>query len=270
MSPLRIGMIGFGAMAQQLSELVSENAPHIQVVGVLTREEPSARAPGGVTREPMFLPTLDDLLTLRPQLVVECAGHQALGNYGPIVLSSGTDLLVASVGALADASVEAALLASARAGQAVLRIPAGALGGLDVLAAARLAGAMSVVYTSKKGVRAWRGTAAEQMIDLDTVKGPTTFFEGNARSAATAFPQNANVAAAVALAGAGFDKTSVHLMVDPGADGNRHDIHAWGEFGEIRVSVKGNTLPANPKTSILAAYSLFRSLTNLSSNIVVG
>jgi aspartate dehydrogenase len=144
------------------------------------------------------------------------------------------------------------------------------LGGLDVLGAARFAGLQSVRYISRKGVKAWRGTLAEKLIDLGSVTEPTAFFEGNARSAALAFPQNANVAAAVALAGVGFAQTQVTLMVDPAATGNRHSISASGGFGEFEISVTGNTLPSNPKTSALAAYSLVRTLANLNASVVVG
>jgi aspartate dehydrogenase len=267
---MNVALIGFGAMGQRLCELLLRHAPQIRVVGVLTRGEPSAAATGLLPASTTLASTLDELLALRPKVVVECAGHVALRAHGPAVLASGTDLLIASVGALADAEFEARLAASARAGGAALRIAPGALGGLDVLAAARFAGLRSVVYTSRKAVAAWRGTAAEGMIDLERIDGPSVFFEGTARQAASAFPQNANVAAAVALAGAGFEETRVRLVADPGATGNRHDIEARGDFGAIDVSVTGQVLADNPKTSVLAAHSLMRSLVNLSSAVVIG
>jgi predicted dinucleotide-utilizing enzyme len=49
---------------------------------------------------------------------------------------------------------------------------------------------------------------------------------GAVAQAALACPMNANVAAAVALAGAGFEKTTIELVADPAAGGNRNQIVA--------------------------------------------
>ena len=95
------------------------------------------------------------------------------------------------------------------------------------------------------------------------------FYTGDARSAALMFPKNANVAAVVALAGVGFERTMVRLTANPAATGNRHRIQACGGFGEIDVAILGKTLPENPKTSMLAPYSLVRSLRDLSGSFVV-
>lgn len=256
-------------MSQSLCQLLAVHAPLVQVVKVLVRpESPSAslQLPEGAT----FVFSTDELLAAPLDLVVECAGHSALKSIGPAVLSSGTDLLIASVGALADASVEKLLTLAVKNSGAKLRIPSGALGGLDVLGAAKLAGIDSVVYSSRKHPSAWKGTPAEKILDLNTVKEAVTFFTGDARSAALNFPQNANVAAAVAMAGIGFEKTQVTLTADPSAFGNTHLIHAQGTFGEISVTINGKTLASNPKTSMLAPLSLVRCLLNINASIVIG
>lgn len=265
---MRIGLIGFGAIGRTLYKMIGEHAPAVTVIGVMERaelqEQVSALVPGIAV-----LSDVDALMALQPELVIECAGHAGLNASGPSVLRAGADLLVASVGALADQSLEASLRMAAMQGGGKIRIPAGALGGLDVLGAARFAGLETVIYTSNKAPRAWKGTPAEDMIDLDKLTEATLFYTGDARAAALMFPQNANVAAATALAGLGFERTLVHLRADPAATGNRHRIQANGLFGEIDVTILGKTLPENPKTSMLAPYSLIRSLANLTNTIVV-
>jgi aspartate dehydrogenase len=259
----KVALIGFGAIGRTLAEALAKH-PDLVLAGTLEREGIAVEAPPGtrsVTR-------VADLLQLAPDVVVECAGHQALREHGATVLNAGVDLVVASVGALADPALEAELRVAAT-GKARVLIPAGAIGGLDVLGAAKHAGIDRVDYVGRKAPKAWRGTPAERLVDLDRVAEAQVFFEGDARRAALEFPQNANVVAAVALAGLGFEKTRVRLMVDPGVSTNQHAVSAIGPFGEIQVQVTARTLTQNPKTSMLAPYSLVRTLRNLADAIAV-
>lgn len=263
---LRIGLIGFGAIGQTIADAL-RSEPGLVLVGVLGRERTvesiGAELPDGVRATAR----LSELLSLRPDVIIECAGHQALREYGATVLTSGIDLVVASVGALADAALEAELRAAATGAR--LLVPAGAIGGLDVLGAAKHAGLERIDYTGRKAPKAWRGTPAEKLVDLDRITEAQVFFEGDARTAALQFPQNANVVAAVALAGAGFERTRVRLVADPNVDANQHAVTAKGMFGEIRIEVTARTLPRNPKTSMLAPYSIVRTLRNLADGISV-
>lgn len=263
---MRVGIIGYGAIGATLRQVLAEAGA--AVVSVLVRPASEDKARAAV--EPNIAVTTDfeAFAATRPNVVAECAGHDGLRSHGARTLEAGFDLVIASVGALADRPTEAMLRAAAAQGGRMI-VPAGALGGLDALGAARAAGLKRVRYTSRKAPKAWRGTKAEGMIDLDQVGEPAAFFSGTAREAALSFPQNANVVAAAALAGLGFDATQVVLMADPHTPGNRHLLEADGPFGEISVSVLARTLPQNPKTSMLAPYSLARAILNLHERVVV-
>jgi aspartate dehydrogenase len=166
------------------------------------------------------------------------------------------------VGALATPGLLERLKAAAVRGRAKLILPAGAVAGIDAIRAARLAGLDSVEYLSRKPPLAWRGTPAEKSVDLEGLREAATFYDGNAGEAARNYPQNANVAATVALAGLGLEATRVKLVADPAARGNRHEITASGAFGRLEIAIEGRPLPGNPKTSMLAALSLLRLIEN--------
>jgi aspartate dehydrogenase len=269
-APARVGvaLIGYGAIGRVVADALHK-VDGLTLVGLLVREGSLQRLAAEASEGVVVTSRAEELLANAPQLVVECAGHAALHMHAEALLRGGADLLIASVGALADASLESRLARAAVAGGSRMLIPAGALAGLDALGAARLAGLDRVDYTGRKAPAAWRGTRAERVIDLDRVTTPTVFFEGSARQAALEYPQNANVVAAVAIAGLGFDRTRVRLIVDPGEARNQHGVSASGAFGELSTTVVAQTLSNNPKTSMLAPWSLVRTLQNLVAAVSV-
>jgi len=260
---MKIGIIGCGAIGQRLCELLPRAVPEATLVAVAEREEAHAALRERLDSKILLVSSANELIEAGVTLAIECAGHAALRQFGPPLLGKGVDLLVVSVGALADAPTESLLRAAAMDGCAQIRIPSGAAGGLDVLATARIAGLERVAYRCVKPPTAWKGTPAQTMLDLASLSSATVFYSASAREAARLFPQNANFAAAVALAGMGFDDTTVELCADPAATRNTHSVHATGVFGDISVRIDGVSLAANPKTSLLTPFSVVRTLMNL-------
>lgn len=263
-SPLKIALIGLGAIGQGLCEALAAEPGRALVTGALVT--PRARAAEGAI--PPLFTTLEALLATAPQVVVECAGASALDAFAEPVLRSGRDLLIASVGALADPQRHARLLDAAERGGSRLLVSAGAIGGLDHLAAARRCGLQRVRLRSSKPPAAWRGTAAQARVDLDVVRTPTRFFSGSARAAATLYPSNANVAATLALATLGFDATEVELVVDPGLQANLHEVEAEGRAGRVALRFEGRA-SANPRTSLVTAFALADALMKRSSTLAL-
>lgn len=257
---MKIGLIGKGAIAQHAANAIRARG-HL-VHAVLVR-------PDSVQQDPnLFVGSVHEL-TAQADLVIECAGHQSLATFGPQVLAQGIDMITVSIGALADEQVVVALETAARKSRARLHLASGAIGALDCLSAAATGRLDRVTYVGRKPPQGWKGSAAEDKLNLDGLTGAETHFNGTARRAALSYPKNANVAAAVALAGVGFDETQVQLIADPSISRNIHEIEAEGEFGQFHFRISGNSLPDNPRSSALAAMSVVAKLDQLSEPIAM-
>jgi aspartate dehydrogenase len=263
-----VGLIGYGGIAQDVVAALRAHGAGATIVGALCRPGRATKARAALPEIPI-VEALTELLACGPKVVAEVAGQQAVNDYGVEVLSRGVDFLVISIGALAERGLLDRLQTAAREGHSRLLLPAGAIGGIDAIAAMRVGGLNMVRYRSRKPPAAWRGSPAEKVADLDNLKTRTVLYRGHAGEAALLYPQNANVAAAVALAGVGFDNTEVELVADPDAPGNVHEIEAEGVAGRFAISLQGKPSRTNPKTSALAALSVARALINLDAAIVI-
>ena len=261
---MRIAIIGVGAIGRYVAAKASEHGHDI--AALLLRPGSNAALPPGLAA----IPAVDSVAALPNDLdqVLECAGHAALRSYGPEILRKGTGLTTVSLGALADQGLHDELLQAASDGGSTLHLASGAIGALDCLRAARIGKLHSVTYTGRKPPQGWQGSPAEAKLNLaGLASGAVTHFNGNARTAATEYPKNANVAAAVALAGVGFDATRVELIADADISDNVHEIQAAGEFGSFRFEIRGRALPDNPRSSALAAMSVISSLEHQTNRI---
>lgn len=262
---MKLGIIGAGAMAATLLEGLQRETARLDGIFCLssTRSLETAKARLASYMWPSTVSDrLNDLLEAMPDFVVEAAGQDAVRLYGAKILEAGIDFGITSVGALTDDCLHASLLQAARSSGAQLHILPGAVGGVDILSAARASGIDEVIYTSYKPPSAWKQTDAETVVDLDRLTEPFTFFIGSARLASSSYPKNANVAATIALAGIGLDKTIVRLIADPTIDKNIHELRFTSACANASIRIEGNPSPDNPKTSQTAGYSLVRFVLN--------
>ena len=263
---MNIGIIGTGAIGSYVRQTVL--AQGHQVGALFFRAENLAQRAKAFP-DTTCVANVDDLPD-DLELMIDCAGHTALTRLGPPLLRHGLDLITVSLGAMAVPGLAQSLEEAANDGDSTLHLASGAIGALDCLGAARVGGLDHVTYTGRKPPQGWVGSPAETQLDLANMTGDAqTHFDGSARAAATAYPKNANVAAAVALAGVGFDQTQVKLIADPSISENIHELHASGAFGSFRFEIRGRSLPDNPRSSALAAMSVVSKLQQRSRRVVI-
>lgn len=257
-----VGIIGNGAIAHHVRKHIASSDHTLGAV--LLRAERKGEHPAG----PYVYAVAD--LPDNLDLMIDCAGHSALAAYGAEILQRGTNLITVSIGALAVQKLYDKLQDAALQGNAKLYLASGAIGALDCLQAARTGRLESVTYVGRKPPAGWAGSPAEKVLDLAALtEGSAVHFEGSARDAAIEYPKNANVAAAVALAGVGFEATQVKLIADAGVSENIHEIQATGDFGSFQFQIRGKSLPDNPRSSALAAMSVVSKLEQLSKPIIL-
>jgi aspartate dehydrogenase len=157
--------------------------------------------------------------------------------------------------------------AAAERGGTRLRVPSGAIAGLDAISSASVGRIEHVIHTVRKPPNALlpEDEAAAVMAGGE----PVELYAGSAREAARLFPANVNVVAAVSLAGIGLDRTQARVVADPSVTRNTHEVSVEGHFGKLMVRIE-NTPSENPKTGRIVALSVVRSLRAYGESVVVG
>lgn len=262
---MHLGLIGYGNISRTLVDVLAREGAALAHLTVLVRpgrEDAVRQALAGHSAPVLVVSDGAALVAARPNLVVECAGHTAVATDVAACLRAGIETVIVSIGALADTALHDKVRAAAREGGTRIVLPAGAIGGVDLLSALRPSGITAVTYFSRKPPLAWRGTPAETLLDLPALTEATEFFTGNARDAALHYPKNANVAATLALAGLGFEGTQVRMIADPAVTQNIHEYSVRSGAADYTMRIQGNPSPDNPKTSVATVYSAAREVLN--------
>ncbi|GAB2885137.1 aspartate dehydrogenase [Uliginosibacterium flavum] len=256
---LKLAIVGCGFLGRIVAEAWKNGLlPEYELVACLSRNPESARSLAD-SYKCKACADLGELLELAPDYVVEAASPGAVKEIAEAVLSAGANLVLLSIGALADASFLARIEACARANGRRVHLASGAIGGFDVLRTAALMSAIEASITTEKGPNSLRNTAvfSEDLLDASDKR---EVFSGNARDAIALFPTKVNVAVATALATAGADATRVSINSVAGFKGDDHRIEVRGEEVHVVVDIYS-------RTSAIAGWSVVALLQNLVSPI---
>ncbi len=241
-----IGIIGCGAIGTLIAEAVEKGIlPCDRLIlydidsSKVEKLERKLHVPTAVTTN------VEEMIRLKPTVIVESASQQAAKDYAPKIVAGNVDLIVMSVGALLDMNLKSNKI----------HISSGAIGGLDAISSANLAGVEEVVLTTRKNPR---------VLDLDD-REEKLVYEGDAHEAVRRFPREMNVAATLALT-VQPEKVKVRVISDPKVDRNVHEIRVKWKHGEMLLQFSNDPHPDNPKTSALSAWSAIRLLRQILAN----
>lgn len=210
--------------------------------------------------------SIEELLEDHPDYVIELAGVGAVREYGQLILESGSNLVAASVGALADDELRECLERTAREHGVKIHLPSGAVGGFDVFQAiALMGGALAGIHTYK----APAGLNGAPYLEgrLLSESEAEVVFQGNSREAIKGFPKNVNVSVGSGLASVGLDRMNVTIHSQPGLPANIHRVQVENDTVRATLEVESKPDKVNPKSSVITAWSVLALLKNLDSTI---
>ncbi len=209
--------------------------------------------------------TIEELYALKPDYTVEIAGIPAAKAYGEEILRNVSDLIVVSVGSLADEDFKKSLISAAQDSGHKLYVVSGAVGGFDLMQIFALMGESKVSIESTKAPRSLNGAPYLNGRELSETEEELVFC-GGVQEAISGFPKNVNVAVATALA-SDNPNTEVRIRSVPGRAENSHAITIEGEHMKAEIKVTSTPDPVNPKSSVSAAWSVVALLKNLASPV---
>ncbi len=254
---LRVAVLGYGAIGSTVTAAIADGKVQNAVLaGVIVRRPNST----DVTHSPTL--SLDDALGCS-DLIVECAGVDAVKVEGLRVIEAGVDLLVSSVGALVDETFRRRMLTG---GPGRCFVTSGAMGGLDVLGAASRDGGLSAatLVTTKAPAAVIQPWMSEKERDdiLHTAE-PITVFRGSVKEAIRLFPRSLNVAVALALTTGLWDELTITMLADPNVTLTTHAVSASGTSGDYEFTMRHTPHPQNPATSEVVPAALLQDIARL-------
>src|SRR5579872_3414567 len=254
---LSIGLIGAGFIGFTLARAIDDGmVPNSTVRAIFDIDfERAKQVSESLRTKPKYMRSFQEeiLMDDKVNLIVEASAQKAVELYVPSALKAGKDVMIMSIGALANEALRKEIFDIARSNNSNVYFPSGAIAGLDCVKAAKIGGLHRVVLTTRKPPRALIGAPGAEGIDLENLSSPKIIFSGTAADAVKLYPANVNVAAALSLAGLGFEKTEVNIIADPDAKRNIHEVVAEGNFGRLTTLVENEPSRENPKTSQLAS-----------------
>jgi aspartate dehydrogenase len=263
----RVAIAGLGTIGRVLARRLHDGIPGLTLACVAAHDR--AKAQAWLDAQGIDCPLVElEALPDHADLAIECAPAAIIERVCRPMLEAGKAVMVLSCGALLERP-DLIALAKERGGQII--VPTGALLGLDAVTAAAEGQINAVRMTTRKPPRGLAGAPylVAHGISVEGLNAPKLVFSGTAREAAAGFPANVNVAAALALAGIGPDRTTIEIWADPTVERNCHQITVDADSARFTLAIE-NIPSENPKTGRITALSALAALRKLNAPLRIG
>lgn len=259
----KLVIVGCGRLANiVVDSLLSGVLSEYELAGVYSRTaskaEYIARRMRESGKECAVCHTLEDVLALKPDYLVETASPAAMKELALPTLKNGTSIVTLSIGAFADTSFYQEVIRTAKEHGTRVYIASGATGGFDVLRTATLMGNATACFLNEKGVNALRHS---KVYDPAMETEQRVVFSGTAREAINMFPTGLNVSVAASLASVGPEEMRVTMQSTPGFRGDTQRV----EIKNDQVHAVVDVYSATPE---IAGWSVVSTLLNIVSPVV--
>jgi aspartate dehydrogenase len=264
----RVGIAGLGTIGSAVARRLTAGLEGMDLVAVTSgRRERAQQALAAIGSKAAVV--TPEELAAGCDVIVECAPTAAFLSIAQPAMEAGRLLVTVSAAALIE-HMEIVERARATGGRVIMAT--GALLGLDAVRAAAQGEIHSVTMITRKPPKSLKGAPHLDKIgvDMDRVTEPTMLFAGSAREGARGFPANVNVAAALALAGIGPDRTSLEIWADPTLERNTHTIKVDADSARFQMTIENIPSIEKPGTGRITALSMIAALEGLSSPLKVG
>jgi len=242
-----LGIIGCGAIGTDVAKAADE-MDEIEKIYLYDIKSDASKKLVDCLKKAEIKPVKDFLDDA--EVVFEAASQGAVEEYAEEIIRAGKDIVIMSVGSLLNESFKNKIEKIAKEKRCKIYLPSGAVCGIDGVLSASVDLVNEVTLVTTKPPE-----SLGKKVDRRTI-----VFNGYARDAVKKFPKNINVAASLSLAGIGFDKTKVQIVVDPVVTRISHKILAHGKFGRLRAEVENMPNPNNPQSSYMASLSAIATL----------
>ncbi|MFA6360547.1 MAG: NUMOD3 domain-containing DNA-binding protein, partial [Dysgonamonadaceae bacterium] len=157
MKKYKLAIIGSGSLGSIIGRVVSKDlSEEYEILGVLSGKIENAIKLAEEIDCKAYK-TLDDVIDDQPDYIIEAASPDLFKDIGIKILANGINLIPLSVGALADKEFYNNVKETASKNNCRVHIPAGAVGGLDVLRASMLMEDAEVTITTEKSPESLNG-----------------------------------------------------------------------------------------------------------------
>ncbi len=261
----KLAIVGCGKLANIVADaLIDGLLADYQLIGAMSRTPEKARRiadkiqNSGKDYTCVVCSTVDELLALKPDYIVESASPASMREIALPALKNGSSIVTLSIGAFADDRFYEEVQKTARENNTRVHLVSGSIGGFDVLRTVSLMDNSTASFDTEKGPDSLKGTP---VYEESLQKEKRIVFEGNAKEAIALFPTKVNVAVAASLASVGPANMKVSVTSTPGFVGDEHRI-------EIKNPQIRAVIDIYSETAEIAGWSVVNTLRNITSPIV--